>query len=108
MPSWKPLNPASSPAARAYVVTVCHRFTLLSLISFIQGVANGEVILFGGINLKSPRTFFSDVWRFNLSSNTWTQDDFVLPSVLLPRSFAAGLVVGSIFSLVLLQHKCWK
>jgi hypothetical protein len=80
MPSWKPLNPASSPAARAYVVT---------------GVANGEVILFGGMNLKSPRTFFSDVWRFNLSSNTWTQDDFVLPSVLLPRSFAAGLVVGN-------------
>jgi len=75
---WKLMNPAVAPQARCQAVA---------------GATSDEVILFGGQNLVSPRTFFSDVWRYNLTSNTWKQDVFVLPSVLLPRSYPAGVLV---------------
>lgn len=75
---WKLVNPSISPPARGYAVA---------------GATSQEVIIFGGQNEQIPRTFFSDVWRYNISSNTWTQDSFVLPTVLLPRSYASGLII---------------
>jgi len=79
-PLWKLMNPSGSPPARGYAVA--------------GATTQGEVILFGGMNEKNPRTFYADIWRYNLSSNMWKQDIFTLPSVLLPRSSAAGAVVG--------------
>jgi len=78
-PLWKQLSPSPSPQPRAYAVA---------------GASTEEVILFGGMNELVPRTFYSDVWRFNVATNTWKQDTFVLPSVLLPRGFAAGVLVA--------------
>lgn len=35
-----------------------------------------------------------DVWRYDIKSNSWTQDKYNIPSPLITRSYASGLVVA--------------
>lgn len=79
-PAWKEVSVATSPPARGYA---------------IAGVTSSQdIILFGGSTETVPKVFYNDVWRYSFSKNTWSKDVFTVPSVLLSRSFHAGVVVA--------------
>jgi len=79
---WKQASLTTSPPARGYAIA--------------GATSSQDIILFGGSTETVPKVFYNDVWRYSFSKNTWSKDVFTVPSVVLSRSYHAGVVVGDI------------